>query len=233
LLLLCASANAQPFSGPIPLSLSNGTNTSTNLPAPAAFWKMDENGGSTINDSSGNGYSGVLSGGFSWAVGSLVFNGSSAVAKITGGTSSVLQTPPVTYSAWVFQASYNQGAYFGGASDGAMELRVTTTTGYLDLVKQFVADIGTTSPIAIGIAAFEHIAMTYDASGNWNLYINGVSKGSGTSGPSITPSQLWLGAMGSGGGMDFFGGNMKSVEVWMQVLTPTQIAALFAQGPSQ
>jgi hypothetical protein len=66
-----------------------------------------------------------------------------------------------------------------------------------------------------------------------NLYVDGILQASttGPTGSKTAPATLRIGSLQTG--LNFFNGQMDDVQLYAEVLTPEQIAALANPGPSQ
>lgn len=86
--------------------------------------------------------------------------------------------PPLTYECWINPANVtgNKDIYNAGAS-GLPQFRLQGANPSLDNAN--VGNIGTSTG-AVSASIWTHIAVTYDASGNWAFYINGVVAHTGT-----------------------------------------------------
>ena len=78
-----------------------------------------------------------------------------------------------------------------------------------------------------------HVAVTFDGSNNYNLYIDGFNLGTNTSGvsPTINSNRFVVGATDrtSMSPSNFFGGAIDEVRVWNSSLTQTQIHQMMNQ----
>lgn len=197
---------------------------------PVAYWKMDENTGTTANDSSGNGNTGTMTGG-TWApgkVGSAIFFDGNDYINAGSGSSMDLQT--FTITTWVKSAtSSGQRTIIGQTTDGGYQLRLENSTNKIQLNKQGNVNIFT-SPDGSVITndVWTHIAVSYNAAGNYAAYVNGSLVTSGTNDQTLTYSTVTIGR-GYGSG-EFFNGHIDDLKIYNYVLSPAQVAYDYNRG---
>ncbi len=206
-------------------------------PGPVANWKMDENTGTTTNDSSTNANTGTLSGSTkpTWTPGkfgsALNFDGITAYVAAGNGTS-VQVTGPLTLTAWInitstgtrtviskWNTTGNQRAYQLVISGGNLQFLVspdgTNNNG--------VTTAGTTTLVT---GKWYHVAAVYIPSTSVTLYVNGVVDAVNTT--SIPASAFnstadaELGAITSGG-QNLFAGVIDNARIYNYSLTSKQI----------
>ena len=177
------------------VNASTGTETNGLL----GWWKMNETGGTTAFDSSGNGANANVHGG-SFTTGYL-----SNALHLTGGTNNAtfasVDAVQTTIAAWV-RADSNGGSSFprilvmpgcyfnfrfdGSANNNALDFATTTTANGSTVNGEWLAP-----PNSISVGAWYHVAVSYDKSSTANvpaLYINGVRMSATTlTSPSIAP----------------------------------------------
>lgn len=151
----------------------------------------------SVSDSTANGNGGV-SGNNGIALPSAVVGKLAGGASYTGSQgiylgSALSATPPWTISAWANLTSVNTTqAFFGATSAGGIEFRLDGSNSKLDLLTNNIADMahstGTLSP-----NTWTHVAVSYDASGNYVFYINGAASGSGTNLQSFSSTGYYVG----------------------------------------
>lgn len=148
-----------------------------------AHWKMDEGGGSTLTDASGNGNNATITGTPTWVTGTdglaIRFNGSSQFATVPDNPSLDI-TGPITLTAWIkpektaTQYIIKKAVY--GTVDG-YELSLSSS-GYVffRLNQDTSGDtyrLNSTTSYPSDGATWMHVAATFDGS-VIRLYINGV-----------------------------------------------------------
>jgi sugar lactone lactonase YvrE len=205
------------------------------------YWRMDENTGTSLSDSSGHGQTATLFGGTSWsnstvpivagAGSALNFNATSAQA-VNIPHQAALNAYPLTVMAW-FQAPNTGGG-------GALVNKYVSSSfaGYQlfmaggDLQGWYIRDsdnnVFSGGPLdagAVNDGLWHHAAMAIDATGG-RLYLDGVLKSSlpwtGTPGPVTTTQPLNLALYP---GDSFFTGQIGEVSVWNTALSAAQIQA--------
>jgi hypothetical protein len=121
-----------------------------------------------------------------------------------------------------------------GSAGANVEWRIDSVTGKMTLLKQGVAGIGTaTTGLVAG--APSGIAVSYDASGNYQFVLNGAPVGSGNNlqvFPWASPPALGRGDGGGGYTLEFFYWFNQALPLpLMQWLTEEQDAVLTPKGP--
>jgi alpha-tubulin suppressor-like RCC1 family protein len=220
------------------------------VPAPAGSWPFSEGSGTTTADSSGNGHTGTLGSGVTWAAPGV---GADSIATNGTATAAVTVTGPVvntaasyTVSAWVYLNSVAAGAqtfvsitgtacpcaagvisgfylqYVGNGPDNfGFAVRASDVTG--SAVTQVRSPTGT-----VATHTWYHIVGVYNSVAQTiALYVNGVSEGS----TSYTTAWQATGntMIGQGyynGATDLTNGRIDDVALYASALTAAQIAAL-------
>jgi alpha-tubulin suppressor-like RCC1 family protein len=218
------------------------------VPAPAGQWLFSEGSGTTTADSSGNGHTGTLGSGVTWAapeVGahSIATNGTATGAvTVTGAV--VNTSASYTASAWVYLNA------IGGANEtfvsinGLASPAGTTISGfYLQFqggTDQFAYSArasdstGATLTQALGPAnvaagTWYHIVGVDNVSaGTIALYVNGSLQATTafTSAWQATGNTMIGQGMYSGAATDFVTGKIDDVALYSSALTAAQVAAL-------
>ncbi|WP_203902264.1 LamG domain-containing protein [Virgisporangium aliadipatigenens] len=160
---------------------------STAVPAPdAGHWKLDENTGATLADSSGKGHPATLKGGWSWVGGrdgyGVLLDGSTGYAET--GSAALDTARSFTATAWVYQTTDDGANRAVLGQDGqrvsAFQLRYqgdvkrwAVVVPRADQDNPQVVTLLSTEPVAVG--EWTQLAVTYDADlGQLRLYVNGV-----------------------------------------------------------
>ena len=182
------------------------------------WWKMDETGGTTAFDSSGNGANATIHGG-TFTTGYL-----SNALHLTGGTNNATftstDTGQITVAAWV-RADSNGGSNFprilvtpgyyinfrfdGSANNNALDFATTTTANGSTVDGEWLAP-----PNSIGTGTWYHVAVSYDKSSTANvpaLYVNGVKM-------SLTTLTSPTIALPSYAGTTFIGNRLDLTRGW-------------------
>lgn len=192
------------------------------------YWKLDENTGTSAADGSTNGNTGTLTNGPTWTtgqIGSAVnFDGSNDY--IEAGSSTTLQSSVFTYAAWINPTGASIRTIKGNNSSGGPQFRLTSG-GALEFLKQSVGSIATTTPTVTN-SVWSHVALTYDSSGRYVFYINGIPVGSGTSGQSFSFSSVQIGIRDAGsGGAELFSGIIDEFRMYDRVLTADEVIQMY------
>ncbi len=155
---------------------------------PVAYWKFDENTGTTTSDSSGNGNNGTISGGATWTIGkignALSYNGVNGY--VDAGNNTILQiTGAISLEGWIKinNLSVNSGLFGRGhglGSNGNFGYFLTyyapTNALYFDTYNTTTRNALVKTNATID-TNWHHIAATWDGTTSTNgkkLYIDGV-----------------------------------------------------------
>lgn len=148
--------------------------------------------------------------------------------SFNGSTSNINTIPNVltsvfTYAAWInLKGSGNRCIIADSNANNGTEFRIDTN-GKLELLKTAIASIATSTGI-IPRGTWTHVAVTYDASGNYAFYINGVVSGSGTNLLTFVFGGIFVGKQNTG---EFFSGLMDELRVYSRVLAASEILNLY------
>lgn len=209
------------------------TPTPNLFPAGAvAYWKMDEENGTAVNDSI-NSNNGTAGNGASIVDGKIRrarrFNG--ANQYILFGNRPSLQLQTFSIAAWVYKESSNthDGIYsYAGVNDGG-PVFYTNTSGNLELAKAGYAVCTSTTALANNNWYF--VAVTYDRSScRFYIRINNLSYDSVQSFNHTFSysSAAYIGSHGSDG--TFFHGTIDELGIWSRILTLQEINDLYNGG---
>lgn len=214
--------------------------------APVAYWKLDETGGTTASDSSGNGNTGALENGPAWTSGRI-----NNAVNLDGVNDDVLVA---TSSSLNPSSALSVAAWF----------KTTSTGGYQFLINKFNHNSGTTSDdsYTLGLAPngnlywqvqtsagsyvmtpapaasildgqFHHIAATYDGA-QMKVYLDGGLVSSMNANGTIVASSspILLGASLNNGTKAFFHhGVLDEASIYNQALSATNVLALSQASP--
>jgi hypothetical protein len=204
-----------------------------------AWWKMDETGGATANDSSGNGINAAVSGAtFStgYLSNALHFNGSGNAATFSSPDTTLLSV-----AAWV-RADGQGNSQFP---------RIIDTPGYrlffrFDNQGSNGFDFATYSTgngdwfsgaNTINTGAWFHVAASYDRSSFGNvpaLYVNGVrlSPNTITSPSGTQPAYSGAGYIGNKSGLSrAWSGSIDDLRIYNRILSDAEVLALACSPP--
>jgi hypothetical protein len=206
----------------------------------AGRWTLDEGGGLTAADASGNGNGGTLSAGVQWVAGkagsALAFNGAGGQLRIP--SSSALETPAVTVEAWVRRQG-SPGAFKYIAAKGATTCSAAAYgiyTGPEGGIQFYVSSRSgmafTRSPDG-GSGVWDgrwHLVMGSFDGATVRLYVDGAEVGSGA--PESVPldygtldtRDVFVGRYPGCAGLDF-DGSIDDVRIYGRALSAAEVAA--------
>lgn len=191
------------------------------------YWLMNEGAGTQVNDLSGNGHTGAISGA-TWQAelrgSSLSFAGANSG---DGVAVSAVVAVPLTLTAWVYPIAYDglynyflagptiSDAFRVNSSGQALVLRIGSTS--------YTASTG-----AVSTGAWHHVAVTVNGGGAVTYYIDGLPRG-GATGASGTFTLNWIGRRDTIQSDHYeWHGQIDSSAVYNRALTATEIASLYA-----
>ena len=175
------------------------------------IWHFGSPSTLSIADSTGNNttsnQNGVASGSGKIGGGGAFIAANSTYLDI--GNAPAIQVQASTMSAWINPNSVTDSvnrAIFGGigTGDGKPEFRTYRDVG-LQLLAQGVSGIGTAGGSLLTAGVWQHAQATYDGT-TWILYLNGVSRASGTQSQSFTHSDDFVIGKGWGTNESWDGG---------------------------
>ncbi len=207
-----------------------------NAPGLVAYYKCNENGGTTLVNSGTNtpAINGTINGGSTWAASQVVFNNNAinfdGVDDVIPTTLSVSGLAAFTIEGWIYPTTAAAGIGFFGQND-ALEFGFSSATsigGWTgDAVPGGNNQIdwtfnGGTFPLN----TWHHVAFTGDGT-NTRLFVDGIQRAivanaAPTYGTSGDPFSIGGNVWGPGG---FFPGNVDEVRVWNVARTQAQIQA--------
>ncbi len=195
------------------------------------YWPMNEGGGSTVNDESGSGWNGQLSGG-SWTAGwdgqGLRFNGSGDQVVVSHQPGMAFaDSDSFTLSAWV-DADGHQGGWAGLVTHSRDQSPwyglwisawdVWTFGGSSNLYGSSI-DTG-----------WQHLSLVQDGPGGVRrLYLNGELVASGAAQAATGGGDLRFG--GAGGVSEFFSGVLDEVRLYNRALDSQELLTLATTAP--
>lgn len=160
------------------------------VPSPVGYWKLDENTGTSAYDSSSNGSTGTLTSGPAWALGKfgsgVDFDGSDDYIDAQSPTT-LDDLPMISIGAWINPDTVGENSVgrIISKQDSSFEngwqfyIASSTTIGFLvDYTTVGETLLCTSSGVTISLDTLQHVAVTWDGSGNCTgvkFYINGVS----------------------------------------------------------
>jgi hypothetical protein len=200
-------------------------------PGPIGYWKFDDGSGSTVNDSSGNNFTGIWSGtGTShWTTGKYDqagnFNGSDDVVTV-GDISSKLNlistTPPsFTISGWFNSASENNSTSGIALINNNARLFYNSASGGI-FSFQLISSSTQALTNTIIPNTWYYVTGTYDKNTNLiSIYLNGVLRDSKT--PASTDLSGSAMNMTIGNAQFYYKGQLDDIKVYNYARSPSQV----------
>ena len=210
------------------------------------YWKLNEGSGTTAFDSSGAGQNGTLENTTTWAtfggIEAASFDGNTAYVNIPTA-SDLVGTASVSVSVWLYPTSIgenNKGYYFQTSASGGNPLFYGMTTSaegnnnatYVESDGATLADGLQSGVNSITLNAWNNIVIQRVSNVNTAIYINGVLQASGSSGASMSSgaTSIQIGNRSADLARAFDGG-ICGVRVWNRIITTTEIAKIYGNGP--
>ena len=209
--------------------------------APTGWWKLNDGAAgastpTTAHDSSGNGYTGTLNSGVTWASGAASFNGSSG--SVTTAGTPINTASSYTVSAWVNLAAtpttYTTLVGAPGVHVGAFYLQYSVSAGgwaFVTTSADSASETQATSHLTATPAAntWYHLVGVYNASaGTVQLYVNGAPAA------AVTQTSAWAASqglsIGSSGASNYVNGQVANVQVYPRALAQSDVNTLYANG---
>ena len=202
---------------------------------PVGYWKLDEGGGQTAADSSGNGNSGTLVNGPLWTQGrtnaAVSFDGFNDYVSV-GARPGLSVSNALTLGAWVFPTSSGnngivvnkEGEYEFAVVGGGIQWAINNASPGWNWV-----NTGQSVPLN----QWSYIALTYDGMAV-KTFINGQVVHSIAASGAIAQlgGEFWIGGRQWGGGGQFFQGNIDEPRVYNRALTDAEVLALYTAAAS-
>lgn len=147
------------------------------------------------------------------------FNGTNSYINLPVSTAQ--SSTVFTMSAWIYPtSSASTATIIGSNAIGGPQFRVETNLT-LGLVNQGANNIGFSTG-TVQLNQWSHVAVSYDASGNFKFYINGQSAGSNNNLRSLSYSYYRIGAPSIGAG-ELFTGSIDDVRIYNRVLAQSEV----------
>jgi Concanavalin A-like lectin/glucanases superfamily len=216
-------------------------------PGPVGYWKLDENTGTTVYDSSSNG-STLTSTSSNWVQGkygpALDLNGTSDVIGVDDPAALDIGLKSITITGWVYRESASTDDMIMGKKETGLGTSCTLSgdVGYQAIIYETdevaLAICDGTNGYEIYSAAgaastntWTHVAFVIDRqdTNNRRVYINGVNSTSGTGGTLPTGSisnahPFYLGAMGNiGDPHTEWDGRLDDMKIYDYARSPKQV----------
>lgn len=204
---------------------------------PVGWWSMDDNTGTSAVDKSGNGYTGTLAGGPTWAGGKIgpgvSFDGSNDRINTTH---IFANDSAFTISFWMFLRGFTSGDVLIQADDvGSTRFTIEQNgTNTLAACNNGVcADFAQTSTNAVSTNTWQYVTFTYDGTPGASsgfFYINGVNVTADSSIDEVAETDGLFNIGARSGGGDSSNTIIDEVKVYDYVRSQAQIAYDFNRG---
>jgi Concanavalin A-like lectin/glucanases superfamily/PQQ enzyme repeat len=211
--------------GGTPTPTPTPTTTATPTPGLVAAYGFNEGSGMVVNDASGNGNNGTISGA-TWTTSgkygnALNFNGTNARVTINNAPSLQL-TSAMTLEAWVYPTTVNSAwrdVIYKGNDNYYLE-GTSPNSSRPAMGGTFAGDLYGTSPLTAN--TWSHLAATYDGA-TIRLYVNGVQVASRAQTGAIATSMNPLQIGGDSIYGQYFAGRIDEVRIYNRALSVTEI----------
>lgn len=205
----------------------------TSCASPVARWDFEEGKGSSANDKSGNGYTGVWSGtGARWVAGKMgkggSFNGSTDIVTVSGLADGFF-TASWTQSFWIKTTSTTNLVITEKGSNNAF-IQTGGVSGQIRAGPVGADVIETTGSPVVNDGKWHFVSVTFSSSKALNIYIDGVVRASSTSVNNAASSATAY-ALGARVGPSVgFVGQLDDVRVYDYARSGSQVAWDYNQG---
>lgn len=207
-----------------------------NRGGPKAWWRLDENIGTTSNDSSGNSFTGTLTGTPTWAQGKLntglTLNGSSQYSTVSDNFALRFDASTESFStfAWVKRAATGSEMDIVSKEDADNDgWRIEFTSA--DKIRCSVNSTDVDSSNTIADTTIWHlVGCTMDRNGNGQVYIDGKADGTATSISGVTMATtagLRIGALSYTTITNYFNGTIDDIRIFNYPLSASQVKKLY------
>lgn len=210
----------------------------TNL---VAYWKFDENTGTSAADATGNGNTGTLVGSPSWVAGKInsavSYNGTSQYTQTGSGSSYAGLFPSaISMCAWVSYPNFSNYQRTLTLETNSTDYNVWLQANKTSATVQFGAGGSSykTGTTALSTNTWYFICGVTDyTQAGTHIYVNGVDDGgtfTGTPSYNATNAYLDVGALLSTGTRYYGAATIDEVGVWSRALTSTEVTQLYNSG---
>jgi hypothetical protein len=198
-----------------------------------AAYTFEAGSGTIVADASGNGRTGTMSGGVSWAPGgkfgqALSFNGTSGLVSIADAASLDF-TSNMTIEAWVWptaRSNWDTVVMKGfGSSGRAYALYAGDGTGLpAGTIRAGSSERSAVGSSVMPLNTWSHVAMTFGG-GSLRIYVNGVQVGGVAGNGNIRTSNDPVTIGGSSAWGRWFAGLIDEVRIYNRALSQSEIQA--------
>ena len=198
-----------------------------------AAYSFNEASGGTLNDRSGKGHTGTISGA-AWTTqgkygSALTFDGINDWVTVAD-TADLDLTTGMTLEAWVRPSSLGSWRTVllkqspGGLAYSLYASNDSSRAESDVSIVSIGGDVGAASPAALAINTWSHVAVTYDGT-MLRLFVNGVTVGSRPLSGAMVTSTGVLRIGGNSVWSEFFVGRIDEIRIYNRALTPVEIAS--------
>ena len=223
------SARARDAAGNLGTSSAVSVTVGNAVAGLVAAYSFNEGSGAVLNDRSGRGHTGTISGA-TWSTegrfgGALSFDGVNDWVTVNDSAALDLTTG-MTLEAWVRPASLTTVRMVvlkertGGLAYALASSDTSAAVGYI----RTTSDQTVTAPSPLVLTTWTHVAVTYDGS-TLRLFVNGAQVSSRAVSGAVTTSSGVLRIGGSSLGGVYFSGLVDEVRIYNRALTPGEIQA--------
>ena len=207
----------------------------TNL---VAYWKMDEDTGTTASDATGNGHTGTLTGsGTTWGTGIInyatVFGGTSGNFVSVPASAALEFTGDFTINVWIYPTGYPSGLLTrvfddqNGGSPG-YDLAIGNDTPFA--YERFTANgVNIQKAGIIVLNQWQMLTAVVTSGGGVTLYYDGTSETTGSTG-SLSAASVTIAIGNRADGARQYIGRIDEVGAWSRALSSTEVSQLYNSG---
>jgi hypothetical protein len=196
-----------------------------------AHWKLDEKAGTTVKDSSGNGFDGTTVGNVTWiegaVKGALQVDGSSGFVDFGNPQGWPAGKSPRSLCGWgrtnSVASGYRWMAAYGAA--GTSQAMFIGQNGAAIIAGGYNGDDVTVNNVWI-VGEWLHVALTYDGT-TARVYSNGAEVGSAAKNWSLVLNRAFLGEQVNSA-RELWNGAFDDVRIYDHVLTPQELPGIMA-----
>jgi len=196
-----------------------------------AHWKLDEKGGTTVRDSSGNGYDGTTVGNVTWiegvVKGALQVDGSSGYVNLGNPQGWPAGKSPRSLCGWgrtnSVASGYRWMAAYGTAGTG--QAMFIGQNGASIIAGGYNGDDVTVNNVWL-VGEWLHVALTYDGT-TARVYSNGVQVGSAAKNWNLVLNRAFLGEQVNSA-RELWNGAFDDVRLYDHVLAAQELPAIMA-----
>jgi len=203
---------------------------------PVAAWRMNENAGTSLGDSSGHGNTGTLTGTPlpSWVTGKygsgLQFDGTNNFI-IVPNSATLMPKRQFTLAAWIYKTANGDWKFIMGKDTAyGMQLTAATSTppnGIHGWALIAGGDAYTPDSVAtLPLSTWKHVVVAYDGA-YMHLYVDDVEQGTGWAySGSITEDDAIITLAADSAGWNLFTGILDDVFIYDRALSPAERTTL-------